>query len=236
MEPTEKRPLTNRDLEILLATPLFANLGDEDRRRTIGYIDAHIKQFAPNEVIVAAGTPFSAIGILSIGEATVVRSGEHRRVIHKTLSAGDIFGVSSLFDKQAEFPTTIKALCECSVIFLSERCIAELLKSVPGFAENYIRLLTAKIRFLNHRLDALAGRSAEERVADHLLSEIGADGALGVTKSALASMLGLGRASLYRILDLFEEGGFIRTSRDRIEILDGKALKTFIKNRKETQK
>ena len=63
--------------------------------------------------------------------------------------------------------------------------------------------------------------------------KLGTDGTLGITKSALASMLGLGRASLYRILDLFEESGFIRTARDRIEILDSQALKLFIKNRKE---
>ena len=234
MKSNEKRTPTEKELDLLLATPLFTGICEEDRRRAIGYIDAHAVQFTQNETVVSAGTRFSAIGVLSHGEAAVVRSGEHRRVIHKTLTVGDVFGVSSLFDKQEEFPTTVKALCDCTVIFLTEQDVAGLLKNVPGFAENYIRLLTAKIRFLNHRLDSLAGRSAEERVADHLLSEIGADGALGVTKSALASMLGLGRASLYRILDLFEDGGFIRTSRNRIEILDGEALKSFIKTRKET--
>ena len=143
------------------------------------------------------------------------------------------FGVSSLFDTSNTFPTTIKATEGCRVIFLSEQDVSALLETTPTIAKNYVKLLTKKIRFLNHRLDTLAGRSAEERVAEHLLSSIGEDGALGVTKSALASMLGLGRASLYRILDLFEKNEFIRTSRDRIEILDEGALKTFIKNRKE---
>ena len=234
MTQTEKARPTAEELNTVLRTPLFAGVDNAECHHILEQTGAYVVSYAPNQTIVEAGARFSKIGILTVGEAAVIRSGERRRVIHKTLSAGDIFGVSSLFDGQAHFPTTVHAINNCTVVFLSEQDITTLLGGVTGFAQNYIRLLTGKIRFLNHRLDALAGRSAEERVAEHLFSEIGADGTLGVTKSALASMLGLGRASLYRILDLFEEGGFIRTARDRIEILDGVALKAFIKNRKES--
>ena len=233
MKSTEKFHPSNRDLGTVFGTPLFAGIGEAECRRAFERINAYTVCYAPNETIVEAGDRFSEIGFLTEGEAAVIRSGERRRVIHKTLAAGDVFGVSSLFDAQSHFPTTVRAINSCTVVFLSEEDITTLLEEVSGFAKNYICLLTGKIRFLNHRLDSLAGRSAEERVAEHLLSEIGEGGTLGVTKSALASMLGLGRASLYRILDIFEEGGFIRTSRDRIEILDGAALKSFIKNRKE---
>ena len=225
--------LTEKDRSILFGTSLFLGFDNDERLRASIHLPAKVTLFSANETIVEAGTQFAAIGILTDGEAAVIRSGERRRVIHKTLSAGDIFGVSSLFDAGAPFPTTIKATGDCRILFISEQEVGDLLEAFPKIAKNYIKLLTQKIRFLNHRLDTLAGRSAEERVAEHLLSEIGTDGVLGTTKSALASMLGLGRASLYRILDLFENSGFIRTSRDRIEIQDAESLKTFIKNRKE---
>ena len=235
MSHTDITPPTRDDLAVLLETPLFHGLGERDLQSAAERIAsaAHTARFAANEIIVEAGAPFSAIGILAEGVAAVIRSGERRPVIHKTLLPGDVFGVSSLFDTDSTFPTTIKAIEVCRIIFLSEQDVSVLLENTPGIAKNYIKLLTKKIRFLNHRLDTLAGRSAEERVAEHLLSSIGKDGALGITKSALASMLGLGRASLYRILDLFEKNGFICTSRDRIEVLDADALKKFIKNRKE---
>ena len=226
--------LTEKDRDVLFGTPLFSGFDSDERLRASIRLPAKVALFSANETIIEAGTQFAAIGILTDGEAAVIRSGERRRVIHKTLSAGDIFGVSSLFDAADPFPTTIRATDDCRIVFISEQEIGDLLETFPKIAKNYIKLLTQKIRFLNHRLDTFAGRSAEERVAEHLLSEIGADGTLGTTKSALASMLGLGRASLYRILDLFENSGFIRTSRDRIEIQDAESLKTFIKNRKET--
>ena len=233
MSSTLKTPLLPMDWTVLFQTPLFCGLTDEECKRAVAITSAYTACFLAGDVIVEAGTEFSAIGVIAEGEAAVIRSGERRPVIHKILPAGDIFGVSSLFDTSSTFPTTIKATEGCRIIFLSEQDVSALLETTPTIAKNYVKLLTKKIRFLNHRLDTLAGRSAEERVAEHLLSSIGEDGALGVTKSALASMLGLGRASLYRILELFEKNEFIRTSRDRIEILDEGALKTFIKNRKE---
>lgn len=234
MQNLPKDPFSEKDLGALFTTFLFRGLSESECRHAISYTSAYATDFSPSEIIVKAGDNFSAIGILSSGEATVVREGERRRVIHKTLSPGDVFGVSSLFDPPDGFPTTISTSEGCRIVFLSEGDITMLLEKFPQIAKNYIALLTSKIRFLNRRLDTLAGRSAEERVAEHLLTEIGADGAIGITKSALASLLGLGRASLYRILDLFEKNGFIRTFRDRIEVLDQQALKMFIKNRKET--
>ena len=188
---------------------------------------------AVGECVVTAGEHFSAIGIVASGELSVTRSGERRRVIHKHLTPPDVFGVSSLFCGQCAFPTTVYAERDSTVLLLDEAGIERMLAAVPRTARNYIALLTEKIRFLNHRLDTLAGRSAEERVAAFLLSRVGEDGALGLTKSALASSLGLGRASLYRILDGMTDGGLIRAHRDRIEILDPEALQQFIDCRKE---
>lgn len=233
MDQPCKLPLGEKDLNVLLDSFLFNGLSAADFQRAIASISPYSLHFSANNSIVKAGDAFSAIGILSEGAATVIRSGERRRVIHKNLSVGDVFGVSSLFAVQESFPTTIEATESCTVIFLSENDVTALLEAFPGIAKNYIAILTKKIRFLNRRLDTLTGRSAEERVAEHLLNEIGADGVIGITKSALASMLGLGRASLYRILDFFEKSGFIRTSRERIEVLDSQGIKMFIDNRKD---
>ena len=196
-------------------------------------LTAERRTYRAGDCIVEAGSRFGAIGIVTAGKLSVIREGERRRVIHRTLSSGDIFGVSSLFGEDPCFPTTVLAEDGAVLILLTEEALNRLFEAVPRLARNYIGLLTEKIRFLNKRLDSLAGRSAEERVASHLLSHTRENATLGITKSALASLLGLGRASLYRILELFEENGLIKAHRDRIEIIDADALKQFIKNRKE---
>ena len=185
------------------------------------------------ERLVTAGERFSSLGIVTEGELTVTRAGNRRPVIHKRLHPTDVFGVSSLFGGGECFPTTITAERASTVFLLDEHSIERMLAAVPYTARNYIALLTEKIRFLNRRLDTLAGRSAEERVAAFLLSGTSEGEGLGLTKSALASSLGLGRASLYRILDAMEASGHIRSHRDRIEILDRDALEQYIHTRKE---
>ena len=227
-------PSAGATLAPLFDTFLFSGLTEGEAKEALSHAAPRTVRFASGDVIVAAGDRFSAIGIVAEGEIAIARGGEHRKVLHRTLGRGEIFGASSLFGNEGGFPTTVTAPNGATVILLGEKDVRAMMTAVPRVAENYIRMLTGKIRFLNRRLDTLAGRSAEERVAEHLLHDIGADGSLGITKSALASLLGLGRASLYRILDLFEEKGWIKPHRDRIELTDAAALKEFIKSRKES--
>ena len=230
----KREPATARELQILSRTFLFAGLSVADRRDALGSVSPETAAYRPGEAVVTAGERFAAIGLVTEGCLAVTRQGERRPVIHRTLGPGEVFGVSSLFGEGEGFPTTVTAKEPTTVLFLEEAEVRGLLATYPKAAEAYITLLTKKIRFLNGRLDTLAGRSAEERVASYLLSHTGSG--LPLTKSALASLLGLGRASLYRILELFEENGLIRSCRDAIEVPDGAALEQFIKNRKETKK
>ena len=187
------------------------------------------RTYGAKEAVVTAGEDFSAIGIVADGSLSITRSGEHRRVIHKRAGYAEIFGVSSLFGGEGGFPTNIIAEETSTLLLLDEASVLRMLAAAPSVAKNYIALLTEKIRFLNRRLDTLAGRSAEERVAAFLLSRGGGETGLGITKSALASSLGLGRASLYRILDEMEAAGIIRADRRSIEVLDEAALTLFTK-------
>ena len=227
-------PATAREIQILSRTFLFSGLSVAERRAALGSISPETVAYRPGEAVITAGDPFSAIGLVTEGCLAVTRQGERRPVIHRTLGPGEVFGVSSLFGEGEGFPTTVTAQEPTTVLFLTEAEVRRLITSYPRIAEAYITLLTRKIRFLNGRLDTLAGRSAEERVASYLLTHT--EGGLPLTKSALASLLGLGRASLYRILDLFEGNGLIRSCRDAIEVPDRAALESFIKHRKEIKK
>ncbi len=208
---------------------LVAGLTDAEKKAAFTAAAPFSSRYVAKETVVAAGDPFSAIGIVADGALSIIRSGEHRRVIHKRAGYAEIFGVSSLFGGEGGFPTTVIAEETSTLLLLDEEGVSRMLMAVPPVAKNYITLLTEKIRFLNQRLDTLAGRSAEERVASFLLSRGGGETSLGITKSALASTLGLGRASLYRILDEMEQAGVIRTGRASIEVLDTLALTSFTK-------
>lgn len=232
-EYQENCPPTAQDMQVLCHSFLFEGMEREEQSAALRLITPERMCYLAGERVVTAGTHFAAIGLVTAGSLAVTRGGERRPVIHRTLLRGDTFGVSSLFGEEANFPTNVTAAEDATVLLITEADVRTLITHSPQIALRYVTLLTEKIRFLNTRLDTLAGRSAEERVAAHLLSH--ANGALGITKSALASLLGLGRASLYRILEMFEEEGLIRSHRESIEVPDPEKLRLFIKNRKENQ-
>lgn len=215
---------------------LVRGLSEEEKGEALRAATPRAVRFAAGETVVTAGDTFASVGLVAKGTLTVTRAGEHRRVIHKRLGETDLFGVSSLFGGNAPFPTTIIAETDALVLLFDEAGISRMLAAVPHTAERYIALLSEKIRFLNRRLDTLAGRSAEERVAAYLLSRTGNDGASGITRSALASTLGLGRASLYRALDALTAHGLIRMSREAIEVVDSEALNWYINTERNTKK
>ncbi len=225
------RPPTEGERKSLYSSFLLSGLDEGERSTAARLLPREVAVYREGAAIVTAREAFSALGIVCAGILSVTREGDARRVIHRRLSPGEVFGVSSLFLESEPFPTTVVAESEASVLLLTEEELTALFAAVPTVAKRYIALLTRKIRFLNRRLDTLAGRSAEERVAAHLLGS--GDGAPPITRSALASLLGLGRASLYRILDLFQENGLIEVGRKSIIIRDREALTNFIESRKE---
>ena len=225
------RPPTEGERGALLSSFLLSGLTEEETARALLVLPPTVTVYPQGGEIVTARSPFSSLGIVCSGRLSVMREGEARRVIHRRLAPGEVFGVSSLFLESEPFPTTVTAESEAAVLLLDEGGVTALFEAVPATATRYIALLTRKIRFLNRRLDTLAGRSAEERVAAHLLDATA--GAPPITRSALASLLGIGRASLYRILVLFEEQGLVDIKKKSITVKDAEALKTFIETRKE---
>ncbi len=76
---------------------------------------------------------------------------------------------------------------------------------------NYLSFLTGRIFYLNRRIDAYTGGSAECRLAMYLLDNQ-QDGVppkvtLPFGMNKLAELLGIGRASLYRAMETLEKKG-----------------------------
>ena len=105
------------------------------------------------------------------------------------------------------------------------RLCEALLRDNPDFSMAYIRFLSDRIRFLNKRLAELSAPAVEQRLAKYL-SEC--DGRVSPNMVALASSLGIGRASLYRMLDDFIRRGLIRKENHDILILDPDGIKAWI--------
>ena len=185
------------------------------RCRAIGTMEEHT--FRKGEVIYDVENARRALAFVLKGCVRVT----HGRVIMNDLCAGDVFGVAALFGSSEPYPSTVVAAEYCKIAFISQETVSLWMAQVPRVAENYVRFLSDRIRFLNRRLSTLTAGQSNGKLWQYLLAHQSSDGVVTLQggMSALAERLDMGRSSLYRSLDALTDAGRIRREGKQIIIL-----------------
>lgn len=167
------------------------------------------------DVLYAPGRFRRCLGLVLSGRVRVTRG----ELFVDVLSKGDWFGAAALFNDREEYPSTLTALNECAVLFISQDTVSELMERWPAAGRNYVRYLSGRICFLSDRLNSLSAGSAEEKVERFLRRSADGDGNLTLSATAVAQAVGLGRASLYRAYESLEEKGVIAREGKHIRVI-----------------
>ncbi len=196
----------------LSAFPLFAGLTEAEQQAVAARLEAPVT-YRRGEAVFRTHAFRRAIGLIDSG-SVVVRSGDenaHSVVINR-LHAGDMFGVAALFGPEADaYVTEIAADSDTVIRFIPQELMSQLLTELPALAEQYIRFLSGRIRFLNRKLSALTVGNTESRLYHYLLTRQDEQGIIRLTgtMTELANTLNMGRSSLYRSLDTLVRTGIL---------------------------
>ncbi len=187
---------------------LFDGLGEEALHTIEQRLEPPVT-YRRGQIVYNTHTFRRAVGLIVRGSVVVRSSGE---VVINRLRAGEIFGVAALFDSESDdYVTEITADEESSVQFLPQELVSQLLTEFPAIAEQYIRFLSGRVRFLNRKLSALTVGNTENRLYHYLLSHQDEQGTIQLpdTMTELAKALNMGRSSLYRSLDTLVREGIL---------------------------
>ncbi|MBE6600521.1 MAG: Crp/Fnr family transcriptional regulator [Ruminococcaceae bacterium] len=190
-----------------------------------------IKSFSSGETICEAHSVLRSIGIILSGSAVAMSQDRERNVLLRRFAQGDIFGVSGVFGEDEKFVTRISAKGPCSVAFISANGLRELIENDKNVLYNYIGFLSDRIRFLNKKIKFFTSGSAERRLALYLDSFGEDEFTIEESMSALAEMLDIGRASLYRAFDSLTADGFIIRDKDKIHVLNREKMINYYNER-----
>ena len=155
------------------------------------------------------------VGVLLSGKAAIYSADSERKTLLRFVSPGEIIGVAGLFAEKP--PATRIVACgdgKSEMLFVPREAFDNLLDSSCGtvFRNNLLKFLCDKVSFLNSRIDCVTAGTAERRLALFLLSLHPNDEgrvSTGMSMTALAHALDIGRASLYRAFDSLEKDGLI---------------------------
>ena len=196
---------------------LFEGLTDREKEKCYQMAQTEEKSYCKGDPIYSRHNAQNALALVLDGHVRVWQG----RVVMNDLLTGDVFGVAALFGSEEEFPTTVMAETNCRILFIPQDTVVRWMASVPRVAENYVRFLSDRIRFLNMRLSTLTAGQADGKLWRYLLAHRDENGVVTVTDgmTELAERLDMGRSSLYRSLDALTEVGRIRRVRKKIYIL-----------------
>ena len=216
---------TYRVMPLLKENPLFSAVNETTLEQMLHNPECRFVTYHNGDTIFSEDDYHRALAVITRGSALVYRLGHGAPVLLTTLSKGHMFGVAGIFSEEERYVTRITSKGMCQILYFPARLCEALLRDNPHFAMAYIRFLSDRIRFLNKRLAELSAPAVEQKLAKYL-SEC--DQRVSPNMVSLANSLGIGRASLYRILDDFIRRGLIRKENHDILILNPDGIKDLI--------
>lgn len=216
--------INSEQTQKLLGTSLFADCKADD-------IDTFIKSleivcFSQNERIF---TPYNfkrSLAIILNGDVTVKNTAG---VLLNTLSSGDCFGAAGLFQNNDDYVSILTASSSGELVFITKEMLTLLFSIEPQIAINYISFLSGRIDFLTRKIQRFTAPSAEIKLAIEILGTAQNDiREIPNGYAELAKSLNMGRASLYRALDLLEEKNTIEKNIKQIIIKDRTKLEVLV--------
>lgn len=146
------------------------------------------------------------------------------QVLLNVISTGGVFGAAALFGSNSSYCSRLQAAGSCEIMFFTEALVQKLISGHAVIAVNYVRFLSDRIRFLNHKIATFTADSARSRLLQYLISQLEMQKRpdrtvlLPMSCQKLAEFLNIGRASLYRAFEQLENDGLIRRNGKSVEI------------------
>lgn len=221
-------------LDIIGRSALFRGIDKHSLEGMLSCLNPIIRRYKRNDMITLAGEPFTGIGILLKGEASVSKeSPSGSRVVLHILSPGDMFGEMIAFSDQSVWPATVQAGEDAVALFIPrDKIINECQRLCPwhrAIIQNMLRIVSNRAIMLNKKLEILTIKSMRGKLCALFLDQYQREGratfTLSMNRNQMADFLNVSRPSMSRELARMKEEGLIDYHLSSIRLLDIPALK-----------
>jgi len=215
------------DASLLKGIPPFSRLSGEEIREILD--QATSRRWDETATIFRQGEEATRFFLLLDGIVRVVRTTEDgEQVVPLHIPPGQLFGIAPAFSSPV-YPASAVAAVECLALFWPVRLWGEFVGRYDGFASESWRVIGERMNQLHHRIEELATRAVEQRVALVLLqivnqsgrkSDDGIEIPFPITRATIAEMTGTTLHTVSRLLSAWEKNGIVASTRKHITITD----------------
>lgn len=221
--------VTKKTLDALCDSKLFMGVSRKNISSLLETQEKAIEVFKKGDVIFSPEKYEASMGFIIRGSINVIKPATG--VTMNTLKKGEFFGAATLYSQRNSYVAKLVATTETKVLFIEKETVGVLMLREQAMAMNFISYLTDKLYYLNAKIDAFTGGTAESRLATYLLEAFGGYKTMQLTTpyTKLAVSLNIGRASLYRAFDTFIDNNIIEKDGKFIRLLSEEKLKEYAK-------
>jgi len=192
--------------------------------------------FNAGQKIFDAGDEGSALYIIQRGKVKVSHCNlDGKEKILAYLSPGKIFGEMSLVDEQPRSATTMAVKPTILYALYAEEYWG-LINRFPRIAHNLAKIVAQRLREMNHEVEVLTFEESRGKIAYALLKlyrhEFGEPTKRGrvlpLTQRELADIAGTSRETVTRVINEFQELGYLHNDTGLIEIYNPAGLERVL--------
>jgi CRP/FNR family transcriptional regulator, cyclic AMP receptor protein len=196
---------------------LFQDLPADVMERLAGSVRHQV--LAPNTTLMTVGQSGEAVYMILSGTVKVhIEQPDGTDVLIAVLGPGEIVGELSLLDNTGR-SASVRTLDETECLWMDREAFRNALTTIPGFALNLAKLLSARLRLANGQIQALVALDLESRVARQLLAFAQRYGQeqpggailipIRLTQSDLSNMIGASREQTNKVLVSYRSRGYL---------------------------
>ena len=203
--------------------PLFKNMAESEIIDLMHTVRYRVVRYQKGEILAFEGTICQHADIIISGEMVANIMGPSGRIVRvETHQAGKLLAPAFLFASDNQYPVTIEATTETSVLRLSPNDLEKMLNSDQRLMMNYIRLLSNIISHLTKKVRMLT-MNVREKVSLYLKEQSKLQQTnrilLPLSRQELADHFGIQKYSLLRCLNELKQDGAILVESRHIQIL-----------------
>lgn len=216
------------NLEVLSRCMLFDQIRSEDWPGMLRCLGARIVQVEKNRFVFREGDPANYVGIVLEGSVQMVREDYfgNRSILARIGEAG-LFGESFACSDTAEFPVSVVAVEDSTVMIIDSRRISATCSNACGFHNrmifNMLKVVANKNLVLNQKIEITSKRTTREKLLAYLLFQAKQHGSDTFTipydRQELADYLEVERSAMSAELSKLRKDGVLECTKSTFRLL-----------------
>lgn len=210
-------------IKLLKNSELFKCLSDVELENIFNEHYYKIKNYEKKAIIYLQNEKCESLDIILSGAVTIQKIDQDGKILTiNDFISSDVLGENLLFSVNSNYPMTVTAKSNCTLLHVKKEIILKLCQSNECFLICFLQSLSNKTLILSNKIKSLTMKTIRQCITDFLLFEYFSQGnskiKLNMSKKDLAEKLGVQRSSLSRELNKMRNDGLIEFDANYITI------------------